>query len=111
MALESLDETGARTTGDEVPVTVEVYYSDLPVAEGTPVGTDPWIRIMRVDEDGLTIWPVHQRAGTDEYGKPIFYSIKQLIIPRAYVDFDELPQTQEALENMLEGLPAGFYRD
>lgn len=111
LALESLDETGAPTIGDEVPVYVEVYYSDLPVPEGTPVGADPWIRIMSVDEDGLTIWPVHQRAGTEEYGKPIFYSIKQLIIPRAYVDFDELPQTQEALEDMLEGLPTGFYRD
>ena len=111
LALVPLDEAQAPTTGDEEPVFVDVYFSDIPVPDSTPLGADPWIRIMRVEEEVLTIWPVHQRSGPPEYGQPIFQSIRQLVIPRPYIDFDDLPVTREALEDILDGLPKGFYRD
>lgn len=111
LALEPVDETGAPVIGEESPVGVDVYYSDAPVPVGTPIGAEPWIRIMRVEEDALTIWPVHQRFGDPDYGQPLFHSIRQLIIPRPYIDFEDFPESQEAFEEILEGLPTGFYRD
>ena len=111
LALEPVDETGAPATGEESPAWIDVYYSDAPVPVGTPLGADPWIRIMKVEADSLTIWPVHQRFDDPDYGQPIFHSIRELIIPRPFIEFEDYPETQEALEEILDGLPTGFYRD
>ncbi len=111
LALDFLDGAEAPVVDAELPAIVDVYFSDAPVPEGTPLGADPWIRIMRVEEDALSIWPVNQHFGTPEYGQPNFDSIRRLIIPRPHVDFDALPESQEALEEILESLPPGFYRD
>ncbi|MGF6167179.1 hypothetical protein M2426_000752 [Pseudomonas moraviensis] len=109
--LRQLDEFDLPTSIQDDVVKVEVYYSDILVPDGVVVGAKPWIRIISIARDSITIWPVQQRRDHRAYGKPLFDSIDRLCLLARVDGPYELPRTIEDLDDLLESLPAGFYKD
>jgi len=110
-ALQSLDETGLPTTFQDEIAEVEVYYSDIPVPQDVAIGAKPWLRIMSIAPNVMSIWPVRQRSSHVDYGKPLFGSIERLCITERTDGPYELPTSIEALDELLLRLPNGFYKD
>lgn len=111
LALLPLDDIGLPAKPGETIAGVDVFYSDVPVPDGTAIGADPWLHIMNVTTEMLTIWPIQQRFGHRDYGKRLFDSIQRIMLYKPIDDEYELPTDNGMLEDMLEGLPAGFYKD
>ncbi|MGY2169794.1 Shedu immune nuclease family protein [Pseudomonas gingeri] len=109
--LQPLDEFGLPTSFQDHVVEVEVYYSDTPVPEGTPIGASRWIRIMSITQKLVTIWPVQQRHSNRDYGKPLFDTIDRLCVVEQVDGPYRLPTTIEELDELMTTLPAGFYKD
>ncbi|WP_338522403.1 Shedu immune nuclease family protein [Pseudomonas batumici] len=110
-ALLLLDEFGLPTNIQDEVVEVEAYYSDTQVPDGVPIGMKPWIRIMSIATNLITIWPVQQRHGHRDYGKPLFDNIDRLCLVDRVDGPYKLPMTIEDLDELLESLPTGFYKD
>ncbi|MGC6830415.1 Shedu anti-phage system protein SduA domain-containing protein [Pseudomonas aeruginosa] len=110
-AFQPLDELGLPTSIREEITEVEVYYSDVPVPQGVSIGAKPWIRIMSIAENLITIWPVQQRGDHSDYGEPLFDSIERLCIVERTDGPYGLPTTIEELDELLLSLPAGFYKN
>lgn len=111
LALLPLDDIGLSARPGETIAGVDVFYSDVPIPDGTAIGADPWLLVMNVTTEMLTIWPIQQRFGHRDYGKPLFDSIRRIMIYKPIDDEYELPTDNGMLEDMLEDLPAGFYKD
>lgn len=111
LALNPVDEFGLTAQAGHKPDAVDVYFSDITVPPGTPVGSHPWLLIMTVEEERLTFYPVIQRSDNPDYGLPVYESIHRLIVNRRVDDVYRLPENQADLENLLADLPAGFYQD
>ncbi|MCS4311710.1 hypothetical protein M2397_002005 [Pseudomonas sp. BIGb0381] len=109
--LQQLDEFDLPTSIQDNVVKVEVYYSDILVPSGVVVGTKPWIRIISIVRDIITIWPVQQRRDHRDYGKPLFGSIDRLCLLARVDGPYTLPTTIEDLDELLGSLPAGFYKN
>lgn len=110
-ALLPLDELGTPASISGEISEVAVYYSDTPVPAGTVIGEKPWIRIMLISLHWITIWPVHQRADHPGYGKPLSDTIVDLHIAQRVGETYELPTTIEQLDDFLQILPIGFYKN
>lgn len=109
--LRLLDKRGHTTTTLERAIKVEVYYSDTAVPAAVPVGQKPWILIMSIDFNMICIWPVNQRGGHQDYGKPLLGTVDRLCITGRIDAPYELPTSIDALDDFLLSLPAGFYKD
>ncbi|MCY1293853.1 hypothetical protein D9M70_431260 [compost metagenome] len=110
-ALQPLDELGLPTSIREEITEVEVYYSDAPVPQGVAIGAKPWIRIMSIAANLITIWPVQQRGDHSDYGEPLFDSIERLCIVERTDGPYGLPTTIEEFDDFLLSLPTGFYKN
>lgn len=110
-ALRLLDELDLPTSVPAEIAKVEVFYSDTAVPASVQVGAKPWIKIMSIEADMLCIWPVNQRGGHHDYGKPLHGNVDRLFITGRIDGAYELPTTLDALDDFLTGLPAGFYRN
>lgn len=106
-----LDNEGIPTSIQEEIETVDVYYSDSLALEEDAIDGWPWIRIMSITKDLISIWPVQQRGDHRDYGQPLYGSIEQLCIAHRTSGPYELPATIEELDDVLESLPVGFYKN
>lgn len=106
-----LDNQGIPTDIQDEVERVDVYYSDKLVLEEDAADEWPWVRIMCITKDLISIWPVQQRGDHRDYGRPLYGSIEELCIaPRTSRPY-ELPTSIEELDDLLTSLPVGFYKN
>lgn len=106
-----LDNQGIPTNVQEEIARVDVYYSDKGALEEDAINGSQWIRIMSITEDQISIRPVQQRGDHRDYGQPLYGNIEELwIAPYTHGPYD-FPTSIEELDELLESLPAGFYKN
>ncbi|HAT6342692.1 TPA: DUF4263 domain-containing protein [Aeromonas hydrophila] len=106
-----LDNQGIPTNNKEEVVRVDVYYSDKETPEEDATDELQWIQIMSITEDQISILPVQQRGDHPDYGQPLYGNIEELwIAPYTHGPYD-LPTSIEELDELLESLPVGFYKN
>jgi len=88
-----------------------VFFSDTPVPSGTLPGAAPWHRIMSIQTDRITIWPIQQRSWSIQYGDPLFGDLDRLIVANRTDGPYPLPRDIADLDDCLLLLPDGFYKD
>ncbi|APC19462.1 hypothetical protein BLL42_27395 (plasmid) [Pseudomonas frederiksbergensis] len=87
----------------------DVYFSDLAPSDNS--SPDSWHRILTVNADTVRIWPIHQHAGSANYGLPKYGSITEIWLTRPVVSPYIIPTSEDTLNALLEALPEGFYQD
>ncbi|MGV7206186.1 hypothetical protein, partial [Xanthomonas citri] len=111
VALLPRDKDGVPTDKGEIPYQVDVYFSDVAVPEDIQTGDDPWIRIISITEDIIEIMPIQQRHEHSDYGTPIYSKITSLFLPARISRPYSLPETIDELDEILESMPDGFYKN
>ncbi|MCL1532614.1 Shedu immune nuclease family protein [Xanthomonas nasturtii] len=111
VALLTRDEMGIPTDEGEPAFQVDVYFSDVAISDDIEIGSEPWIRIMSITEDLIEIMPVQQRFGHSEYGKPIYKNVKSIFLAGRVATPYKLPENNDELDDLLESMPAGFYKN
>ncbi|MGK8176704.1 Shedu immune nuclease family protein [Aeromonas dhakensis] len=106
-----LDSRGIPTDIQDEVERVDVYYSDKLALEDDVTDEWPWVRIMCITKDFISIWPVQQRGDHKDYGRPLYGSIEELFIAPQTSGPYELPTSIEELDGFLESLPVGFYKN
>lgn len=102
-------EDGFPTDHAEEAHSVDVYFSDL--RPDASESLDPWHRILQVNAETVRIWPIHQHAGSANYGLSKYGAITEIWITRPVASPYILPTSKDSLSALLETFPEGFYRD
>lgn len=107
--LHMIGSDGEPVSSVDEAVCVQVFYTGRGNPEELPDGDDSWISILEVCSDYIAFFPVGQQYGLPSYGQPIFSHVRRIMIGR-YSDL-ALPSTTEELDDLLERLPPGFYKN
>ena len=108
-ALHMVGSDGEPVDSVSEAVCVQVFYTGRGNPQELPDDDESWIAIMEVCSENITFFPVGQQYGLPGYGQPIFSHVRRIMIGR-YSNL-ELPSTIDELDDLLERLPAGFYRN
>lgn len=103
-----LGEDGEVTAEAKLAESAYIFYSDIPLLEDAPEG---WHQILRVEPDLITMWPIHPRSESTKYGLPKYGSVTEIQVAKRVCDDYSIPDSMDALEELLLSLPDGFGRD
>jgi len=107
--LEPLDRLGMPTSAEDA-ASVDVYFSDR-VEDGRDDSGEGWMRILSISPNALRIYLIHQRSSRTDYGDPVFDNLRELWLAPKVSGLYSLPRTIDDVDEIIEGLPVGFYKN